>query len=125
MGRKRVLKLKEAPQYPQDFEARDFARVQKNAIEEGANPRTAYQVFEPSDSITTRSTWGVDNIYFVFAFPTGGKTIAKPEDILDIPLFEGWIFQYLPQSDKFNLLVKAGRDGAVLFWREHKRYTGK
>lgn len=125
MARKRVLKIKEAPQYPTDAEAKVYASGQQEEVSEGADPRKAYQKYEYSDSITARATWGVDNIYFVFAFPTGGVTIGKPEDILDIPLFEGWIFQYMPQSDKFNLLVKASRDGSVLFWQEHKRYTGK
>jgi hypothetical protein len=125
MGRKRTLKLKEAPKYPTDDEAKVYASDRRADILGGDDPRTSFLKSEYSDSVTVRATWGINNIYFVFAFPTGGVTIGKPEDILDIPIFEGWILQYVPQSDRFNLLVKAGRDGAVLFWQEHRRYTGK
>lgn len=125
MAKRKTIKRGETPVYPTDEEARSLAYTQMQEVTGGEDPRTFFSSLKYDLRIDEKATWGVNNIYFVYAYPPAGFEIAEPEEVLALKTFEGWIFQYVPQTNKFNLLVKASRDGVAFFWQEHKRYTSK
>jgi hypothetical protein len=122
MAKKKTVKLNTAPQYPTDDQAKTLAEIQRLDVFEGTNPRTHFARADYSQTISALATWGVKNIFFVYAFPPAGFDIEKPEDVLNLQTFEGWIFQYVPLTDRYNLLVKASRDGVAFFKAQRDSY---
>jgi len=124
MAKKRPkVKLGEAPPYPTDVEAKGYARSHK-LWGIGETPcNLSYSKYQHNQTVDVLCTWGCNNIFFVFAYPPAGFVIAKPEDVLKLQAFEGWILEYQAQDDIFNLLVKASRDGVDYFWKRHRELT--
>ena len=122
MAKKRKLKYQEKPLYPSDYQAKQYAKQQKAQNAKGADCKTSYIKTDFSPTVTALASWGCKNIYFVYAYPAEGVTTAFPEEILGIQLLEGWIFQNIPGTDVFNLLVKASRDGEAFFKSERNRH---
>jgi hypothetical protein len=118
MTKRKRIKAGQSPAYPSDEKAKDAATAQRQAVLAGENARTHFTKITHSESIDILATWGVHNNFFVYAFPPAGFEIIEPEDVLNLSTYEGWILQYVPQSDKFNLLVKASRDGYDYFKAE-------
>jgi hypothetical protein len=122
MGKKKRIPIGKAPKYPTDEEARSLAYEQMYEVKGGEDPRATFSKQAYGDTIETLRTWGVKNIFFVYAYPPAGFEVEKPEDVLGLQVFEGWIFQYVPQTNKFNLLVKASRDGVDFFRQQRDSY---
>lgn len=121
MGRPRTLKLDEKPIYPTNDEARSKAFDQWADVNSGKDPHTSFIRKKFSPTINTLASWGVNGIFFVYAFPPAGFTIKEPNDVLKLQTFEGWMFEYKPGAAVMNLLVKASRDGVAFFWQQHNR----
>jgi len=124
MTKRKRVKLGEAAVYPTDAQAKGYAGYYRDNILPGNDPRTAYQVTQHDLTVDVLSTWGVDGIFFVYAYPPAGFVISKPEDVLKLQIFEGWILEYQAQDGIFNLLVKASRDGVDYFWQQHRLHKG-
>jgi hypothetical protein len=122
MASKKRIKRGQEPQYPPDEEIRARARDQMYQVKGGENPRTFFSRQDYGDTLVTLVTWGVNDIFFAYAFPPAGFEIADPEEVLNLKAYEGWIFQYVPQTNKFNLLVKASRDGYEFFKARRNAY---
>jgi len=121
MTKRKKIKLDQTPAYPTNDDARIYAAARKDEIEDGKDPKTTFLQVVYSQSIDVKATWGYKDYFFVFAHPPAGFIIKEPDDVLKLQTFEGWIFQYVPQADTFNLLVKASRDGTALFWQQHNQ----
>jgi hypothetical protein len=122
MGKRRYVRRGEKPGYPTDEEAKTYATLHKEQALDHMPCRTAYMRHEHSQSIDVLTTWGCNNIYFVFAFPAAGFDIASPEEVLNLEYFKGFIVEHKPQPDVWNVLVNTERDGVEFFWQEHARH---
>lgn len=117
----RPLKLNETPIYPTDAEAKDYARQYRNEGEPPQGWTKGYKYFDHSDTILCLASWGLNNIFFVVAYPPEGFTIKDTVDIESLSLFEGWILEYQESGDLFNLLYKASVVGYD-YWKQRRAY---
>jgi len=122
MAKRKKIPLAGTPPYPSNEEIKDYAHTYKDTFLPLKDCHINYHRFQHSQSVDVLCTWGCNGIFFVFAYPPAGFLIAKPQDVLQLQTFEGWILQYQAQGDLFNLLVKASRDGVAYFWTAHKNY---
>ncbi|MBA7645701.1 hypothetical protein ES703_53459 [subsurface metagenome] len=123
MTPRKKVKIDEAPPYPTNAEAKFYAAQHKASLDGGFDCHTAHHEFQHNQTVNVKTTWGCNGIFFVFAYPPAGFIITRPEDVLKLQIFEGWILEHQAQDNIFNLLVKASRDGLDFFWQEHKRHT--
>ena len=122
MAKRKRIKLDEAPVYPEDAEVKYFALIFRQETNGVVDCHTAFKLINYTQSIDVLCTWGCKDIFFVYAFPPAGFVISKPEDVLKLHTFEGWILEYQAQDGIFNLLVKASRDGVDFFWQMQRHY---
>jgi len=123
MAKRKRIPLGQAPPYPTDVEAKAYANSYADNILPQFDCHAAFAGYEHNQSIDALCTWGCQGIFFVFAYPPAGFVIAKPEDVLKLQTFEGWILERIPGTNNFNLLVKASREGVDYFWQAHRRYS--
>jgi hypothetical protein len=117
----RPIKLHEIPIYPSGEQAKSYARLYKNEGEPPLGWRKGYLYFTYSDTIQVLTTWGFNNVFFVVAYPTKGVTIMDTAGVEALALFEGWILEYQPTEDTFDILCKASRDGYD-YWKQRRVY---
>lgn len=119
---KRKLKLKEAPDYPFDYQAKQYVRdaIKRDPVVYPLNKW--YRKLSHSDTVDLTITAGKADHFFAFAYPGMGVTITEPEDIEGIQLLEAWCFEYLVKYDTLNTLVKLSRDGDMEWALARKRW---
>jgi len=122
MPKRKAIPLFESAQYPSDTQAKGYAKNYREKFLPGKDPRTAYQRKKHNDMVDVLVCWGVNDIFFVFAYPPGGVEISQPEDLLTVQDLEGWIYEYRPLQDVWNRLVKLSHDGSLIFWQTHRLF---
>lgn len=91
----------------------------RTAQQSGEIPLGDFRNYKHGDWQTIRVSWGYQNIYFVYATITSVTEFASPDELAELPLFQGWIFQYRPALDSWAELASMDRDGWLAFWYLH------
>lgn len=116
----RPLKYKEFPIFPTDQEAIYYTEIYLDSGEPPLGWRKGYLHFKYSDTILLATTWGFQNVFFAVAYPPSGITIADVDDVLLVQLFEGWILDYTPEYELFNVRYKASLIG-LDNWKQQRQ----
>jgi len=98
-----------------------LARAQEFRAAQGGGeiPLGAFRDYPHGDHQNIRVTWGHQNLYFTYASITSIAEFAEPEELLELPLAQGWIFLYRPHLGSWAELANLERDGQLLFWAIH------
>ena len=95
--------------------AREFRAAQQG----GEIPLGHFRNYPHGNRQTIRVSWGHQNLYFSYASITSITEFAKPEELDELPLFQGWIFQYRLHLNSWAELANLERDGWTAFWQTH------
>jgi hypothetical protein len=115
----RPLGLFEAPIFPNNYQAILYATWYRNMGEPPETWRKAFIRFPYSETIEVLTTWGVNEIFFVIAYPPFGITIHDTDDVILFNMFEGWILDYSIVHETFIIRYKAGEIGLDQ-WKEKR-----
>jgi len=122
MGRRKTVKLGETPAYPNNAQVKEYARLYRLHYMDKNHPETSHHVFKHDQTLDVLVTWGVNNIFFAYAYPPAGFTIVEPEDVTKLVQYDGYILEYKPVGDIWNVLVRATKDGFEFFQSEKRKY---
>ena len=106
--------------WPDPDEAIEYAKnYEKNYMSPG-EPQLSYHIFDRGKHLIVKTTWGVDNYFFVWAFPRKTLTYVSPENFRTYKLWQGYILQ---KQDEENWVVIAdsSKMGYQEFWDLHEK----
>ena len=105
----KMAELKAAyPTYEQvESFAEDFRTGAKNAYGKGVH--WARYWLDPTLNILTTLLKG--NTYAVVAYPPAGWADANPDGVAYLEYFRGWILEYHPETESWELLISSEEVG--------------
>jgi len=81
------------------------------------DPDKAWHKFNHNELIEILVIGGVRNYFLIYTYPPAGFEVAKPENVLDLELWQGWILKYLGPGTGYKLDTSTREHGIAEFKR--------
>ncbi len=107
----------EEPEYPSIDQVKLYTETYRLEYMDRSNPDKGYHDFEHTRSIEVKVIGGMRDYFVVYAYPPAGFEIARPEDILELELWQGWILEWLYNEKVYFLDTSTRLHGEAEFKR--------
>ena len=87
------------------------------------NPDKGYHNYTHSELLEVLVIGGVNDFFLVYCYPPAGFEISNPDDILNLELWQGWIFEYL-FNEKVYRVDTSTREHGIPAFLSRKRELG-
>lgn len=79
------------------------------------NPDKGYHHYQHSELLEVLVIGGINNYFVIYAYPPAGVTIAEPEDVLALELWQGLILELVNYEPTYRLDTATYREGYAAF----------
>ncbi|MBA7495984.1 hypothetical protein ES702_06580 [subsurface metagenome] len=117
MKLQKPVSYKEKPEYPSTDEVKVYTETYRLDYMDRVNPDKGYHDFEHTRSIEVKVIGGMRDYFVVYAYPPAGFEVAKPEDILQLELWQGWILEWLYNEKVYRVDTTTREHGVIEFKR--------
>lgn len=111
------VSYQEEPEYPSIDEVKVYTETYRLDYMDRVNPDKGYHDFEHTRSIEVKVIGGMRDYFVLYAYPPAGFEIAKPEDILELELWQGWILEWLYNEKVYRVDTTTREQGEAEFKR--------
>ena len=107
----------EEPEYPTISQVKVYTETYRLEFMDRVNPDKGFHVFDHTRSIEVKVIGGMGDYFVIYAYPPAGFEIARPEDILELELWQGWILQWLYNEKVYRVDTTTREQGVIEFSR--------
>jgi len=102
-------------QYPTLVEVKAFTETYRVCFMDREEPDKGWHKFRYSSEVEVLAIGGVNDYFLLYAYPPAGIVIAKPEDILPLERWRGWILMLVNYEPTYLLDTATYREGEAAF----------
>jgi len=101
--------------YPSLIEVKAYTETYRLDFMDVYDPDKGWHKFYHSRVVEVLAIGGMNNYFLVYAYPPAGVEIARPEDVLSIELWVGWILELVNYEPTYRLDTATYREGYHVF----------
>ena len=79
------------------------------------NPDKGYHKFAHSRELEVLTIGGINDYFIVYCYPPAGFEQARPEDIIGLELWRGWILELMNHAPTYRLDLATHINGEAAF----------